>query len=474
MAKKTRKLPAVSSLGAAGIGTAVAMSSEELISEANAQEEQGDRYANDPAKSKRYYQRALDLYLQARARTPTDVELTYNTARLFLVIADRTHDARDKLALLNQCLQLSHEVLAANPDSIDAQFNAAQAYIWRAELVADEDSEGTTGRGVTAALAAQVRDDLMRAADLLARVADAQRAVLRGEATDAEPTAEPTPENDAAVADGDDDDDEITQSSPITPAALIDTLLLHVECYELALDALVATDPDAALPHATQLLAEASTLAASIPAEPSAHGVALTTAPTDPAMAVLLADASYTRARADRHVALTGTVRADLYEHALAALTDVQSRAGARHLQAHCDAGDVTVAWAEAVAPTVNPQNAVDDPAAVQVWQLLAQAAKHYLAAHQLDATRATVLMHLAETEWNRAAWSARVGQAERARGTLMKNAAVYADRAWKRMRMADASAGRSEREEVFGLLCQALEALGMTADLARVQQMGP
>ncbi|KNE70394.1 hypothetical protein AMAG_14532 [Allomyces macrogynus ATCC 38327] len=453
------------------------MSSEDLISEAYAQEEQGDRYANDPVKSKRYYQRALDLYLQARARTPTDTELTYNSARLFLVIADRTPDAREKLALLNQCLQLSHEVLVANPDTIDAQFNAAQACIWRAELVADEDGEGTTGRGVNAELAAQVRDDLMRAADLLTTVADAQRAVLGGETTDSEPAAEPAPATDAAMADGDSSDagdDEITESSPITPAALIDTLLLHVECYELALDALADTDPDAALPHATQLLAEASALAASIPAEPSAHGVALTTAPTDPAMAILLADASYTRARADRHVARTGTVRADLYERALRALADVQTRAGARHLQAHCDAGDVTVAWAEAVAATVNPQNAVDDPAAVQVWQLLAQAAKHYLAAHQLDATRATVLMHLAETEWNRAAWSARVGQAERARGTLMKNAAVYADRAWKRMRMADAGAGMSEREEVLGLLCQALEALGMAADLARVRQIGP
>ncbi|KNE67858.1 hypothetical protein AMAG_12575 [Allomyces macrogynus ATCC 38327] len=315
MAKKMRKPPTVSSLGAASAGTAAALSSEDMISEANAQEEQGDRYASDPVKSKRYYQRALDLYLQARTRTPADVELIYNTARLFLVIADRTLDAREKLALLNQCLQLSHEVLAANPDSIDAQFNAAQAYIWRAELVADEDGEGTTGRGVNAALAAQVRDDLMRAADLLTRVADAQRAVLRGEATDLEPAAEPAPESDAATADDDDDDDddEITQSSPITPAALIDTLLLHVECYELALDALADTDPDAALPHATQLLAEASTLAASIPAEPAAHGVALTTAPTDPAMAVLLADASYTRARADRFVARTGTVRADLH-----------------------------------------------------------------------------------------------------------------------------------------------------------------
>ncbi|KAI9184518.1 hypothetical protein H9P43_003571 [Blastocladiella emersonii ATCC 22665] len=438
---------------------------DDLLQAAFEQEAQGDRYAHDPAKSRRHYQHALDAYTAAYARDP-DPETLYNAARLHLVLADRTaaNDAA-KLDLLDRAIAMSQHVLVKTPTSQDALFNLGQAHVWRAQLVAERGGDECVP---------EVAAGINVALEALAKVTEMQRADLAAGSADVGDASAPAEDDGAMEMSG---DVELTEATPVTRESLLETLLLRVECHALAVEVLPPSEVDAHVAAGTQVLAEAQSLVATLPAPAfSAPTNEISTKdPEHPYLEYLLASSAFHRATAERHAAVTGSPSAEAFERALAPLAEVQTLCAPRvHARAHGDAGDVYVSWFESLLPLATTTSG-DDSASLAVWQHMASATRSYAAALARDPNNGAVLVHLAENEWNRAAWSARVGQAGRVAATLTRNAAVYADRAWRALRAGPLASERmEERTKAFGILCDALEKLGLAADLAQARAVGP
>ncbi|ORZ29231.1 hypothetical protein BCR44DRAFT_1151798 [Catenaria anguillulae PL171] len=455
-----------------------------LLEHAYSLEEQGDRYQNDPIKSRGLYARAQQAYLSAYSRDP-DSETLYNAARLGLVIAERTPTPADKLHSLLQTVALSDQVLSVSPQSLDCIFNVAQAHLWLAQVVLESEPPLAVPSGVTP------ESSLSLCFSHLARLAGLQREQL-DELRNATSNSLPGSEDGAqAVSDSslsvDDEGDgssgeQLTalEATTVTPLALLETLLLAAECHSVAVLLTPLNDLAGHDQAVADLLAEARTLISSLPPSPpmpQQTNVAVLTVsdPESPFHDCLFAESTYAKSRADRSVA-DGFDPSIFFQAALEPLQSIISSSPVAHVRAHCDAADSYVAWYEALIANpalVSPVGA--DERNTRIWQLMASATKHYQSALSRDPSNSSLLFHLAENEWNRAGWSVHVGQADRAQGILLKNAAIYADRAWKALRTGALARERvDDRQQVFALLCQALEALNLTQELMDVRRVGP
>ncbi|ORZ31167.1 hypothetical protein BCR44DRAFT_1516426 [Catenaria anguillulae PL171] len=419
-----------------------------LLEHAYSLEEQGDRYQNDPIKSR----------ISVRLLKDPDSETLYNAARLGLVIAERTPTPADKLHSLLQTVALSDQVLSVSPQSLDCIFNVAQAHLWLAQVVLESEPPLAVPSGVTP------ESSLSLCFSHLARLAGLQREQL-DELRNATSNSLPGSEDGAqAVSDSslsvDDEGDgssgeQLTalEATTVTPLALLETLLLAAECHSVAVLLTPLNDLAGHDQAVADLLAEAQS----------------------PFHDCLFAESTYAKSRADRSVA-DGFDPSIFFQAALEPLQSIISSSPVAHVRAHCDAADSYVAWYEALIANpalVSPVGA--DERNTRIWQLMASATKHYQSALSRDPSNSSLLFHLAENEWNRAGWSVHVGQADRAQGILLKNAAIYADRAWKALRTGALARERvDDRQQVFALLCQALEALNLTQELMDVRRVGP
>ncbi|KAI9219713.1 hypothetical protein BC828DRAFT_385420 [Blastocladiella britannica] len=410
----------------------------------------------DFARAADTYRAAINAYDGAFA-VSGDPDCLYNAARIYLVLAAKVassggSNTEFQMQYLDAAIDAGTRCAAAvasapatssaenNNDLDDAHFNLAQSYLTKAECLASA-VENHPSSGAEQCLA--------HADAVLTPLAVRQRETVSASSAAAAPTL-------AAAA----------------ATSLIETLLLHAQVHELAL--VVSTDPTANVEIAQHLVQEAIALAARLrPPSPAPATLDLTASagsgdPDHPYIDCLLRAASLQEAVGDRHVRDTNLGQAlAAYDASLQHLAGIAPFLGphaAVHVASSCDAGDVHFSIFEALST-------LSDGSLEQLlsaWQSLGRAAKCYADALRRAPANPRIALHLAETEWNRAAVAPRVDKPS-LQPQLLKNAAIYAQRA-----LAPAHLDPGDRQDAFDILCGALEGLGLVDDLARAKAVGP
>ncbi|KAI9285455.1 hypothetical protein BC943DRAFT_305882 [Umbelopsis sp. AD052] len=393
---------------------------EDFMEEGVELEEKGERYG-DGDKSKRFYERAGEMYAKAHELNKTDSDCLYNWGRVSFVLLQylpKRSAPIDKLKLIDTSIQKFRQALALDTKNADAMFNLGQALNTRAETVQDVD-EIEDGYS-QAALAVQEAISILEEAYAL------QEQELMPQLENM--TLEAQPEEEEHSHDHDHSHEEstpdasttVTEVIPTTAYTLIDTLVASANAlstmasmlanYEKAVDLFNSAQDK--LKQAEKWLSQASR-------EPEKDY-------QQAVIQIALQHAQTLALLADRSMTASGQVDDKTYTLALEKLDFITSKVDSRHCEAMCDRGDLLSQYAQAKQQTfVRSGRKLDgDPSGKEVWQLYSQASKSFQEALQIEPKNNNILRKLGDISLVRAQLPMSV--ADKNKQQLLKNAEFF------------------------------------------------
>jgi len=425
---------------------------EEFMEEGVELEEKGERYG-DGEKSKRFYERASEMYAKAHELNKSDSDCLYNWGRVLFVLIQylpKRCPAITKLKLIDNSIDKFRRALALDGKNADAMFNLGQALNTRAETVQDvdeiEDGYSQAALAVQEAISILEEAYALQEQEIVPDMPQMENMKLddKGEeheghshghdhdhshADDQKPTHREEIGSDEAAA-----STTVTEVIPTTAYTLVDTLVATANALSTMASMLANYEKALSLfDNAKEKLSQAEKWLSQASRENEKEY-------QQAVIQISLQHAQTLGLLADRTMTASGQVDDKTYALALEKLDFITTKVDTRHCEAMCDRGDILSQYAQAKQQSfIRSGRKLDgDPSGKEVWQLFSQASKSFQGALEIEAKNTNILRKLGDISLVRAQLPMAV--AERNKLQLLKNAEFYYKQVLE-----------SDKEDVYG-----------------------